>query len=480
MTALLILSESVKLRRSSVVRIAWIGLCMGIISGSLFLIRKQAKQTWDGINAWHTLWTTFLYPLVIALLAGLTAKREKSARGGGTWWRPYSLKELRAAEYFWLNIIILVTTALVLTASVPFGIFANLPGPVPILQLLKLALTLTLSALGLLAIQQRLAYSTGLIGSLLFGLLGTISGVVMAEHRLWWLNPWSWPIRSSLTLTGTHANGVPMALGDPGWLISPWTPILPSFIVAIVVLGLPYFTFQIKKPLFLSEPAKVLPYDKSASFLLTGYFAAELVKGRKTILPWLCILMPIMFGLIALWRHAALGTWQIWSILVLPFGSALLSAITWMPETAAWRALTTRSTSVSKLYMTKLVVTWGYANASTIILLLFLLPLKISFTTVASFYLIYITLSFALIAFHLWLAVKYKIGVTLGAGAVFTLLALIIGGTGLGQGIWQFFPWTWAWIAPRQGLAVYFSLLSVALGLAFTWKGVSDIKKGMQ
>jgi hypothetical protein len=477
MTALLILSESVKLRRSIVVKIAWIGLCMGLISGSLFLVSKQAKHTWDGINAWHTLWTTFLYPLVIALIAGLTAKREKSARGGGTWWRPYTLKELRGAEYFWLNFIVLTTTALVLMASVPFGIFANLPGPVPVLQLLKLTLTLTLSALGLLAIQQRLAYGTGLIGSLLFGLVGTISGVVMAEHRLWWLNPWSWPVRSSLTLTGTHANGVPMALNDPGWLISPWTPILPSLVIAALVLILPYFTFQFKRPLFLNKPAKAVSYNKSASFFATGYFAAELLKGKKTILPWLCLLMPVIFGLIALWRHAPLGTWQLWSILVLPFGSALLSAIVWMPETGSWRALATRPSSVSKLYMTKLVVTWGYANVSTIILFLFLIPLQIPFTTFASFYLINIALSFALIAFHLWLAVKYNVGATLGAGAVFTLLALIIGGTGLGQGIWQFFPWTWAWIAPKQGHTVYYSLLSGLIGLAFTWKGVLDVKK---
>jgi hypothetical protein len=476
MIGLLIRSEWVKLRRSNVVKIVWIGLCMGLISGSLFLISKQAKHTWTGINAWHTLWTTFLYPLVIALIAGLTAKREKSARGGGTWWRPYSLKELRGAEYFWLNVIVMVTTALVLLASVPFGIFASLPGPVPIFQLLKLTLTLALSAMGLLAIQQRLAYATGLIGSLLFGLAGTISGVMLAEHKFWWFNPWSWPIRSSLTLTGTHANGVPMSQNDPGWLISPWTPILPSVVIAILVVGLPYIPLQFKKPLFLSKNDKNIFLSKSVSFFLTGYFAAELVKVRKTILPALCTVIPIIVGLIATWRHAPLGTLQIWAILVLPFGTALLSAIVWMPETGAWRIVCTRASSISRLYITKLVVAWGYANVSIFLFILFLIPQRIPVVTLAGFYLIFMTLSFALVALHLWLAVKYNIGITLGAGAIFTLLALIIGGTGLGKEIWQFFPWTWAWMAPQQGQSVYYSFFSVLLGLAFTWRALHDIR----
>ncbi|MDQ1095454.1 MULTISPECIES: ABC transporter permease [Chryseobacterium] len=474
MKVVLIQSESIKLRRSSVVKIAWIGLCMGLISGTLFMISKQSKQSWEGINAWHTLWTTFLYPIVIALMAGLTAKREKSARGGGTWWRPYSLRELRAAEYFWLVIIIAVTTAFVLLASIPFGIIAALPGPVPLLQLLKLCFFLTVSGLAIMAIQQKLAYAAGLIASLLLSLAGTISGVVMAEHRLWWMNPWSWPIRSSLVFTGTHANGIPMEPNDPGWTISPWLTVVPSVLMAVVMLSLPYFTLQKRKQRARTKPEKKDVVYKS-NFTITGYIAAELVKTKKTILYWLCFGIPLLFGAIALWRSAPMNILQLWSILVLPFGAALLSALVWMPESGAWRILCTRPVSISKLYLTKLMVVWGLANAGTLIFLLFLLSSKVSLVILGSFYLIYCALSFALLAFNLWMAVRFNVGMTLGAGAVFTLLALIIGGTGLGQGIWPFFPWTWGWMAVKEG-TVWYSFLSILIGVIFSWAGVYYVK----
>jgi len=474
MKAILIQSESVKLRKSSVVKIAWTGLCMGLVSGTLFLISKQSKQSWDGINAWHTLWTTFLYPIAIALIAGLTAKREKSARGGGTWWRPYSIRQLRAAEYFWLVVIVTVTTVFVLLASIPFGIFAALPGPVPIGQLLKLCFFLTVSGFGMMAIQQKLAYAVGLIGSLLLSLAGTISGVIMAEQRLWWINPWSWPVRSSLVFTGTHANGVPMELNDPGWAISPWLPVLPSLLMALLMISLPYFTFQKrKKPSWTITGKKELAYK--SRFVITGYIAAELVKTKKSMVYWLCLGMPLLFGLTALLRNAPMNTLQLWSILVLPFGAALLSALVWMPESDAWRILRTRPVSIAKLYLTKLMVSWGLANAGTVILLLFLSPLKVSFVVLCSFYLVYCALSFALLAFHLWLAVRFNVGTTLAAGAVFMLLALIIGGTGLGQGIWPFFPWTWGWMAVKEG-TVWYSFLSILIGAIFSCAGVYCVR----
>ena len=45
---------------------------------------------------------------------------------------------------------------------------------------------------------------------------------------------------------------------------------------------------------------------------------------------------------------------------------------------------------------------------------------------------------------HLWLAVRWHIGVALAAGAVGTLLALVVGGTGLSNLLWPVVPWAWA------------------------------------
>lgn len=50
----------------------------------------------------------------------------------------------------------------------------------------------------------------------------------------------------------------------------------------------------------------------------------------------------------------------------------------------------------------------------------------------------------ALTWWHLWLAVRWHIAVALAAGAVGTLLALVVGGTGLATQLWIVVPWAWA------------------------------------
>lgn len=76
-------AERLKLRRSTVLWLPLFGLSVGTLQGGLFLLNARTAQNWAELIAWHTLWITFLSPLTLALICGLTTRREVQARGGG-------------------------------------------------------------------------------------------------------------------------------------------------------------------------------------------------------------------------------------------------------------------------------------------------------------------------------------------------------------------------------------------------------------
>lgn len=229
-------AERLKLRRTGVVWLPFFGLFAGLLQGGLFILSPEAVPTWQGLTAWHTLWITFLAPLTLALLAGLTALREVRARGGGTWWRPTSPLRLHFAEFAGLAVLALVTTALVILSSLPLGGAVQLSGAPPVGRLLTLTLTLWLASLPILAIYQGVARLAGLIGSLMVGFGGAISGVLVAEGPTWWINPWAWPVRATLKLSGTHANGVPLEPDSIWWQVPVWPVLALALFVASAVL----------------------------------------------------------------------------------------------------------------------------------------------------------------------------------------------------------------------------------------------------
>ena len=462
-------AELVKLRRTGVAWLPFLGLFIGLLQGGLFILSPEAVPTWRGLTAWHTLWITFLAPLTLALLAGLTSLRERRARGGGTWWRPVSPLSLHLAEFAGLTVLALSTSALVMLSSLPLGYALQLAGPPPVGRLLSLTFTLWLTSLPMLAIYQGAARLTGLIGSLLLGFGGAISGVLVAEGMNWWVNPWAWPVRATLALSGTHANGVPLEPDSVLWRL-PVCPVLAlaTFVTpAVLLLGTrvprerPSFSHRYRRN---AARVSARPYRR-------GALPSELVKHRHTILPWLTLVTPCLFALIALWRDAPLGAWQVWALLVLPFGAALLPSVVWLWEADAWRALRARPVATVRLYAVKLIALWLHANASALLLAIFLGPLGIAWSTLARLFTLHLSVSFCLLAVHLLLTTRFGAGVTLGIGTVMTLLAVILGGTGLGEAVWTFFPWVWGWV-PAFGVPILpFVIIAVILGLLFTWMG---------
>lgn len=460
-------AERLKVRRSAASRLPWAGLAIALLQGTLFLISPQALNTWRGLTAWQSLWVTFLLPLFLALLTGLTSVRESRSMGGGLWWRALSWDRQGQAEWLWLTLLSLLMNAAVVLPTLPLGALARVPGEWPWARLGQLTLLLTLTSLPLLALGQRISRQFGLVAGLIVAFLGNFSGLLLAEGPLWYLSPWAWPIRATLTLTGTAANGVPLDAGNPLWQVSPWPVVGVALTCTGVLVMLPYALPRATTHRRIRRSGPLRPWRWS------GPLAAERVKFRHTSLPWLVVVMPLLLALLALLRLNATTVWEVWSLLLLPFAVALLPAISWGWETEHWRILNLRGVSPARLYTVKLLALWLAALLSGGMLCVLMAWLGKPLEPVVLRFSLFALTCFALLSFHLWLAVRFSPAVTLGAGIVTTLLAAILGSTGLGAGIWPFFPWIWVQVLPlTEGVPLWPYLVALpVLGLVWLQLG---------
>jgi len=452
-------AERLKVRRSAASHLPWASLAIALLQGTLFLLSSQALNTWQGITAWQSLWVTFLLPLFLALLTGLTSLRESRSRGGGMWWRVVPWAQQGQAELLWLALLSWLMNAAVVLPTLAVGAVAGVPGEWPWARLVQLTLMLTLTSLPLLALGQRVSRRVGLVAGLIVAFLGNFTGLLLAGHSLWFLSPWAWPIRATFTLTGTAANGVPLAAGDPLWQVSPWPVVVVAVAFTSLLFVLPYALPRVHTSRRVNATGRLRPWHWH------GPLAAEFVKFRHTVLPWLVTVTPVLVALLALLRLDASGIWELWSLLILPFAVALLPATAWGWETEHWRVLRTRAVSPARLYRVKLLALWLAALTSGALLFGLMALLGKPLEPLGLLFSLFTLSCFALLSFHLWLAARFSPAVTLGAGIVSTLLAALLGSTGLGAGIWPFFPWIWIRVLPFREHATVWPYLVALLVL---------------
>lgn len=490
MTALArpLVAESIKLRRGSLPRLPLFGLLAALLEGTLFLISPYALHSWTALSAWHIVWVTFLSPLALALLAGLGAQREAHARWGGTLWRPVTPVALAGAQFLGLAALAFAMDLCVILGSLPFGVVARLPGAAPVAHGLALAIILWITSLPLLALFQLIATRWGLIPTMLAGLMGAILGVLPAESDLWMLAPPAWPVRATLTLLGTHANGLPLEADSPLWRISPWPALLLALAVTPLLVRLaargvivePGARSLRRRRRALTAEARLGAFQIVSSASATqldatrtatsgrfgaSAFAAEMVKQRHSLLPWIAVLGPLLsVGIASLLHYPTTYVLQGWALVVTPFVMALLPVRAWLWERVSWRALCARPTSPARLYVAKLAALWVWVALSVTLFCMGLLIFGAPIETVASFWMLNISVALPLLALHLLLAARIGVGVSLGAGAFGTILALLLGGTELDAALWPIVPWTWSWLAYASGLSFVYASVALILG----------------
>jgi lantibiotic protection ABC transporter MutG family permease subunit len=191
---------------------------------------------------------------------------------------------------------------------------------------------------------------------------------------------------------------------------------------------------------------------------------SEWVKYRRTPTLLLVALVPPALAAASGWyvRQASPGAswgdltalaYQLWGMLWIPAGVALLAGLAALYEERAegWRGLLARPASPAALYGAKLAVLSLHALLCSLLLVPALLVaglvsgaggqapwgvlLAASALTWAA--------SLPQLAFGLWLAVTRGFGAAVAAGVPGVLAAMLIGGTSLGRGVWGAVPWAW-------------------------------------
>ena len=443
-------AEQRRWRRSTAARLPLLGLGAAGVQGTLYLA-GSTRHGWAALTAWQILWVSFLSPIGTGLLAGLLGRRELLARGGGAWWRPVTGRSAHLAAFALLAGYALLMQAVVLLASLPFGWADGLAVPGPIGHLALVAVVQWAASLALLAVAHQVAIRRGVFLATGLGLIWAMAGTFTAETSTWWLQPWAWTVRAMLPLTGTHANGVPLEPGDPVTSTNSALPVLASVLVAVAVAA-PGSRPWRRRPLLqrrrptLSSALTAAQHRRwvRPGRRAAGPTAALLESLRRTAITPLLVVAATAVPL-ALWIWTEPGfTQQLVALAVLPLGSTLLPVLAWQASAPAWRALSLHPYSpgvlMGRLATLLVAVVIGFAAFTGAALLL----AGAAWRPTLLFILVAASTGSLLTCWHLWLTVRAGLGAAVAVGAVGTLLALVVGGTGLASRLWLFVPWSWA------------------------------------
>lgn len=449
-------AERLRWRRSAAARLPALGLAAAAVQGLLYLA-GTVRHEWAALTAWQILWVSFLGPIALGLLAGLLGRRESRARGGGAWWRPITPRRAHVAAFGVLGAYVFALHAMVLVAALPFGWIDGLGFPGPLGDLGLLALVQWTSSLALLALVHQLAARFGPFTALGAGLFWAIAGTLTAESGSWWWQPWAWSVRACLPLIGTHANGIPLELGDALATASPWPPAVLSLALAlpIVAYGTRTWRRRASARSTAAPTARTTTGSALRSWRRYGATAALATSLRRTaIAPLIAAAAVLVVAGVLLWTDPG-NTLELTALLILPAGATLLPVLVWQASAPAWRVLAARPAGPRRLATVLLMLMGAAVVAFVLFTTAVLILAKLPVLHAVRFGLLAAAVGLLLVAWHFWLAIRAGIGTALAAGAVGTLLALVVGGTGLADKTWPLVPWSWAEAGlPEQRYAV--------------------------
>jgi lantibiotic protection ABC transporter MutG family permease subunit len=195
-----------------------------------------------------------------------------------------------------------------------------------------------------------------------------------------------------------------------------------------------------------------------------GALLSEWVKYRRTPTLLLVALVPPALAAASGWyvRRASPGAswgdltalaYQLWGMLCVPAGAALLAGLAAVYEERAdgWRGLLVRPASPAALYGAKLAVLSLHALLCSLLLVPALLVAglvsgaggQVPWGVLLAASVLSWAASLPQLAFGLWLAVSRGFGAAVAAGVPGLLAAMLVGGTSLGGGVWGAVPWAW-------------------------------------
>lgn len=188
----------------------------------------------------------------------------------------------------------------------------------------------------------------------------------------------------------------------------------------------------------------------------------EWLKTKRSALRWLVVLLPALMGMVLAWYVAGRpwmsavsafsGFFSCWASLALPFLAAIAAGQLAAEEegAGAFTGFLLSAKPRVQLYFGKLLMlVLLLASATMMATLVFCSGLWLGGyeNTFLGFYvraaIVCWLAILPLAALYLWLAFAAGLGVSVGVGIGGVLVAALIGGTLLGDGIWPFVPWAW-------------------------------------
>lgn len=211
-------SEWLKYRRTLTPWFIVCGPLILVLAQFAFSLISRVGTTWnEALLTVYNWWGVLAVPFGVILLAMLAVSYER--RSGS--WRilisyPIRPWKLYLAKYFVLSLQTLVASALFVLFLLLLG-FWHLSGPIPWVHLWSGLFIPWLTAWAQMAIMLWIATALGYGLTIVIGLAGMISGIIMAQSGAFILNPWAWPIRALEPIMGFHVNGLPLEPNSPLW-----------------------------------------------------------------------------------------------------------------------------------------------------------------------------------------------------------------------------------------------------------------------
>lgn len=433
-----------------------------------FTVATRGLDSWDQLLGWQTGYVTALAAPLTALIAGLTVRRERAARGGGTDWRPVGAGTIRVARFIVLALQLALFTLVAVGGMLLFGTLVGLAQP-PVARVLTVVLVLCIGLLPVLALGLLAAERIGLFGVLPLAVGWQIAGTMAAESAGWWWQPWTWAVRPALPLLRIHGNGIGALPGDPVLAIGVWPPVLLAAALAVLLVA----------PLALVPPprertggsrAGTAAGGSTAATTASGRLPAPATRGRRRPAAAALVsvrglwLLPLGVALVVL-ELAIRGVWNAgyvrgaFGLILLPGWVCLVACLVTRAQEPALRAVLTRSSAHR----------WCLALAAVLIGGLAPVVLASALLTGVTAFRVAVVAAFigsALLLVNLWLATRFGIGAALGVSAVGVVMSLIFGGSQLSDGtIWLAGPWAWAYSADNTARMMTVVAVSIPIAL---------------
>ncbi|GAA1177575.1 ABC-2 family transporter protein [Corynebacterium glaucum] len=467
-------AEWIRARGSTLWWLAFAGLLLGCVF-TVFGMGFQVETASDLMN-WHGLLITGMAAPLAALFAGSAETRERTARSGGTAWRPVSARATRAVR------LLMVWVALAVFYLLAFGVTwlaAVLLGYEGSSQVALAGLFAWGGALGAAGLAAGASRRIGVLPTIGIAAACNLGLGFFVDRDWWWFNPAAWPLRLVLPAMGKQFNLLPLEPGSPMYGESPLPALglcllLAAAGFACAVLMEPRTvrprrkpeTHQVNAPK-ATRPAVARPTHVRFGAALRGIHRAALTPALVAALALTVLVMVFAIRYPAEVRHA-LATY-----VLLPVGAGVLPTLIWPRLRPAWALM-----QIEHPKTLTALRTWVLAVVAFVVAIAAITG-GATLGGEARRFLLAVLTTGALALLALIITARFGVAWALAATIVWTVFSLTIGGDVLASTpLWILAVPAWPEVADTTVRFAIALTAAVALFVA-AWAGAGRALKGI-